>query len=459
MATKLKDLAFRTILNDNRDVLGDHPIGPVGPRFNPDLVKGRQMRQWLKWATKTEYGQPGKPENLGVIDMEYVEKNQHKIPFHGLREYWYPVCPSRDLKHNKPKPERLLGDNLVFFRDSSGVAAALADECPHRQTLLSLGGVGIYEPGTITCAYHGWTFDGEGNCVAAITDGPNSPLCGRVKARAYPTEEKDGLIWVYMGEKSPPPVYEQVTHAEEVLAGPWKYFNSWDWPINYLSSLDNDMDVLHPGLIHRGCVQFKDQPIWGHPTSEVNPCGGLNVGLEEGGPEPRGPRASQDWEFHLPGYLHFPGVPPIWPDGNIFWAVPLDLGHMRTFTFTSFRGPIRDRAKRRLQHGLMWSKYGFRSSIYYCNMGPDQAMMAGQGRVADRTKETLARSDRCIVKMRRMMEDAHARELEGRRPSSSPGDEHVVINGSRQSESGAEGTVEPDEDGSSELGMAGRAPT
>src|SRR5207248_6832774 len=106
-----------------------------------------------------------------------------------------------------------------------------------------------------SCRYHGWTYDANGDLVAALTDGPNSSLCGKKEHRVpnYPIEELDGLIWVYMGEKEAGHVYDSVPHAGEVMSGSWKWFSQWDWPINYLQVIDNDVDIIHPSVLHTTC--------------------------------------------------------------------------------------------------------------------------------------------------------------------------------------------------------------
>src|SRR6185437_613707 len=93
----------------------------------------------------------------------------------GFRNYWYPVLESSKLG-NKPRAVKLLGEKIVLVRDR-GKLRALHDRCPHRGVPLSAGRRDF--PGMISCVYHGWTYDLEtGQLVAALTDGPDSPICG-----------------------------------------------------------------------------------------------------------------------------------------------------------------------------------------------------------------------------------------------------------------------------------------
>ena len=101
----------------------------------------------------------------------------------GFEDYWYPVLKSAELKE-KAVPVVLFGQKIMFYRDR-GKAYALQDRCPHRGIKLSIGKQEF--PGTFSCRYHGWTFDLKtGNLVAALTDGPDSPMCGQVAVRTFP---------------------------------------------------------------------------------------------------------------------------------------------------------------------------------------------------------------------------------------------------------------------------------
>ena len=116
----------------------------------------------------------------------------------GLRNYWYPVLWARDLKKKKPKAVKLCGENILLQRDADGNPRALHDRCPHRGVRLSQGKQ--WWPNTVSCPYHGWTFDlRDGDLRAVITDGPDSRMCGKAAVKVYPAEERIGLFWVFVG--------------------------------------------------------------------------------------------------------------------------------------------------------------------------------------------------------------------------------------------------------------------
>ena len=126
-------------------------------------------------------------------------------------------------------------------------------------------------PGTFSCRYHGWTFDLEtGSLVAALTDGPGSPLCGKVAVRTYPVEERAGLIWMFRGEGEPPPVEDDIPEEflrdKMVLEG-----RITTRPGDWRHAAENGFDEGHGKFLHRDSVfvAFRHPPAWIH--SEVVP--------------------------------------------------------------------------------------------------------------------------------------------------------------------------------------------
>src|SRR5579863_2981321 len=110
------------------------------------------------------------------------------LPALGFRNYWYPILKARRLGR-RPRAVRLLGEQIVLFRDG-GRLHALEDRCPHRGTRLSIGACRFPGSGTISCPYHGWTFRGaDGTLAAALMEGPGAPIERKVRIQAYPVVE------------------------------------------------------------------------------------------------------------------------------------------------------------------------------------------------------------------------------------------------------------------------------
>ena len=121
-----------------------------------------------------------------------------------FRRYWMVAGTSRDL-YDIPQAVRLLGEDLVLFRDSNGKIGLVGQNCPHRGTSLEYGEI---EDGGIRCPYHGWLFNIHGQCLEMPGEPKDSKFTAKVKHLAYPVKELGGLIFAYMGpdQDNPPPL-------------------------------------------------------------------------------------------------------------------------------------------------------------------------------------------------------------------------------------------------------------
>src|SRR6202166_1688746 len=120
-----------------------------------------------------------------------------------MRQYWIPAAQSSELaRDGAPVRLMLLGEKLIAFRDSSGRVGVMDHKCPHRCASLFLG---RNEEGGIRCVYHGWKYDTEGNCLETPNVAGNPDFKKQIKAKAYRVAERNGLVWVYMGERQEAP--------------------------------------------------------------------------------------------------------------------------------------------------------------------------------------------------------------------------------------------------------------
>lgn len=178
----------------------------------------------------------------------------------GFRNYWYPVQWTGQVGE-KPVPVTVLGEKIVLVRDK-GVVRALHDRCPHRGVPLSLGR--RQYPGTLSCPYHGWTYDlADGKLCAVLTDGPDSPICGKLAVRTYPVAERLGLVWVYVGDGEAPPVERDI--PEELLGEPFVMGGRTDIrPGNWRFAAENGFDEGHAKYLHNTALWrlFKVMPAW-----------------------------------------------------------------------------------------------------------------------------------------------------------------------------------------------------
>src|SRR5271154_4217502 len=113
-----------------------------------------------------------------------------------MRRYWHPIAALAEMKSAWTKRVRLLGEDLVLFRDRSGTFGLIEDLCPHRRASLAYG---IPAIDGIRCPYHGWKFDATGACIEQPNEPEDSSFKDKVTTTAYPVGELGGLLWAYLG--------------------------------------------------------------------------------------------------------------------------------------------------------------------------------------------------------------------------------------------------------------------
>jgi phenylpropionate dioxygenase-like ring-hydroxylating dioxygenase large terminal subunit len=198
------------------------------------------------------------------------EKYREAAP--GLTEYWYPVMTSADLRSKKRKALEICGKKIVLFHEEAGYYAFL-DKCPHREVPLSIGKIEF--PGHLSCFYHGWTFQMKtGRMVAALTDGPDSPINNKVSVKTFPVEERIGLIWVWMGEGKAVPVEQDI--PEELLQAEARIYPFMrEVGGNWRYACENGFDESHLKMLHRYSVwvAFRNLSAWNTTTIDKSEDG------------------------------------------------------------------------------------------------------------------------------------------------------------------------------------------
>jgi phenylpropionate dioxygenase-like ring-hydroxylating dioxygenase large terminal subunit len=193
-----------------------------------------------------------RPGGLGLRD---------RIPELGLTEYWYPAIASWKVPSRKGVRRTILGSELVFFRGSRGDVVALSNWCPHRNASLAHGK--CLFAGTITCPYHGLTFDEHGTAKAFLGEGARSRYIGRrgANARVYPTRTLKGLVFVWMGDGSPAPIEEDVPPEffdDKALV----LHSQQKWKANWRPALENLQDS-HAFYVHKNSLEVLSQDTAG----------------------------------------------------------------------------------------------------------------------------------------------------------------------------------------------------
>jgi 5,5'-dehydrodivanillate O-demethylase oxygenase subunit len=331
-----------------------------------------------------------------------------------LRRYWHPIAAVTEFDARATKPIRLLGEDLVLYRDRSGAYGLLERHCPHRRADLSFGFV---EDRGLRCSYHGWQFDEHGACLSQpFEDGmhDNRRFRESIKVRAYPVYELAGLLFAYLGPSPAPvcPNWELFTYENG-----FRQIVFADVPCNWLQCAENDIDPVHFEWLH------------------------FNWSLElSGHTGERGPKHREifvdEWEFGY-GYrrtwqgsdqsaadmatprLHL--MPNVFsPGGTHFeYRVPVDDENTLSVVWTYEPVPLEQRpyvqkriphwhARTREDHTGEWIK------THVINQ--DTAAWVGQGVIADRENEHLATSDLGVRIFRKQLQADLRAVAEGRDP-------------------------------------------
>jgi 5,5'-dehydrodivanillate O-demethylase len=179
-------------------------------------------------------------EKLKFADLKAVGPGTTAGRF--LRSFWQPVYVADRLAPGRAVPLRILGEDFTLYRGEGGAAHIVGPECAHRGLALSVGRI---EGDCITCFYHGWKYDGVGQCVEQPAE--KKSVAQKVKIPAYPTREYLGLIFAYFGEGDPPELATlDVFEGDGLIEN---RVSTRDWP--FFAQLENSVDEVHFNFTHR----------------------------------------------------------------------------------------------------------------------------------------------------------------------------------------------------------------
>ena len=372
-----------------------------------------------------------------------------------LRSYWQPVAlvdefdPALDprMAGRAVKAVRILGQDLVLFRDAQGAWGLLDRACPHRGADLSFG---RHEGDGLRCPFHGWKFDSNGKCLDTPAEPAGLRMCDRVRQRSYPLLERSGVLFGWFGEEgSTPPPFP----AFDCFTAPSSHTFAFKglWNCNWLQAVEVGIDPAHPSFLHRF---LNDEPL-------------DHIGRNAAGKQFRSAAAGdadgERWpmtrimrEFHQPEIsfeprpwgmevtalrrmtdtlTHVRVTQSVFPQSFVIplsetltitqMHVPVDDEHTYWYSiFTSFGGPVDKEAMRnqRLQFISLpdylpksgrHNRWGFnpeeQRTQTYLGMGEedinvhDQWAVESMGPIQDRTREHLGTSDKVIMANRRML--------------------------------------------------------
>jgi phthalate 4,5-dioxygenase oxygenase subunit len=392
-----------------------------------------------------------------------------------LRRYWMPALLSSEVPEpdSPPVRVRLLGEDLVAFRDTNGKVGLVVQACPHRGASLFFG---RNEEAGLRCVYHGWKFDVTGACVDMPSEPPESNFKSKVRVKAYPTHESGGIVWTYMGPPEKMRPFRNLG-SDDVPRERWRASKVISY-CNWVQGLEGNIDTTHISFLHGGRPPSNpgsfpegdatDRPGYpslamrgyihrtvGDPDLEVQDTwyGFRYAGIRR---TPAGYYNVRVSDFIMPGFVFVPQ--PYLPvggdscimmvprDDESYWRWGIDMKpDIREWQMDTGRyevpqfGPgTRAGLGGGVQQRTQWAENDYlidredqRRNTYTGIQGiaqQDMAVTESMGLIMDRTKEHLGSSDKAIIRARRMLIDAAKKLAQGVEPPAlDPGLPYVEI--------------------------------
>jgi phenylpropionate dioxygenase-like ring-hydroxylating dioxygenase large terminal subunit len=367
-----------------------------------------------------------------------------------LSSYWQPAALLDELDGPRPlKALRLMGRDLILFRDEAGRLGLIDRDCAHRNADLAYGRL---EDGGLRCPFHGWLFDVEGKCLDTPAEPAGSRLCENIRQRSYPVVARSGIAWAYLGDGEAP-----AFPAFDCFIAPDTHVFAFKGLVecNWLQALEVGMDPAHASFLHRYAEDDDPDAGYGKPFrgASANSNWPITKVLREY-PRPDIDVENTDYGLRIvstreidAALTHVRVTNIAFPNAFIIplsehmtisqWHVPVDDTNNYWYAiFTSFTGPVdkkQMRDQRLAQYDLpdyrskrnRANDYGFdpdeQKRATYTGMGfdvnaHDQWAIESQGRIQDRTREHLGQSDKAISAYRRILRAQIEATLTGGKP-------------------------------------------
>ncbi|HLH24236.1 MAG TPA: Rieske 2Fe-2S domain-containing protein [Chloroflexota bacterium] len=366
---------------------------------------------------------------LKAEENELLTRTGPGTPMGALfRRYWLPVLLAEELPEpdGEPKAVRLLGEDLVAFRDTRGQVGLLGAHCAHRGAPLAYG---RNEECGLRCLYHGWKYDVAGRVVDMPNVAAGSTYAERVRHTAYPTREVAGVVWAYLGppEQEPPFRAWEWTHAPAERLGVYKILESCNWA----QGIEGTIDTTHTDFLHSADVRGRPRDHAPILETQDTAYGFRYAAIRQPDTDADRTQYVRVSVFALPCFAMFPplrgrGVRGMDASDEVIVQqafVPIDDEHTWFYSFAySRRGPLPaywrnyprefglqgnvgvpagNRANKHLQDYAALKTESW-SGIQGVNC-QDFAMAEGMGPILDRTREHLVPADTAVITFRRLM--------------------------------------------------------
>ena len=352
-----------------------------------------------------------------------------------FRRYWLVVATTRDLR-DIPQAVKVLGEDLVLFRDRDGKLGLLGLHCPHRGTSLEYGDI---EDGGIRCPYHGWLFDVLGQCLEMPAEPKDSKFPQKVKHLSYPVRELGGLIFAYMGpdQASPPPLPRYRALADAVGQRSLEATRVYDY--NWFNFIENGADPVHFSILHRADPNDGTWRSWFFNFKEIPRFDAVETayGMKVVSRKP-GPTADTEYvdekSFALPSILqigdteftHFKQPREALRAGSrnthFMFVTPNDDYSFTLFTVNHYTGSDPEffqklSPSRKVETKTEKKPYDRRKySPFRGNVRTEDIACQGTQPLLDRRREQLATSDKGVILIRKIILNAIQAAKENRVP-------------------------------------------
>jgi 5,5'-dehydrodivanillate O-demethylase len=326
-----------------------------------------------------------------------------------MRRYWQPIGAAVDLENKWTRRVRLLGEDLVVFKDRQGRLGLIAEQCPHRRASFAHG---IPTENGIRCPYHGWEYNAQGQCIHQPNEQDKCAFRDKVSTDAYPVEEMGGMLFAYLGPQ-PQPLLPRWDGF--VAEGTIRIMGRTILPVNWLQIMENSLDPVHTEWLHGHHYEFlKEQEGVKVAISARHlkidfkefEYGMTKHRLLEGHSED-----GDDWKIGHP--IVFPNMLAV---GNgdeksryysFQMRVPVDDTHTMHLWFNAYVPPQGVEVPKHLLEKVHTYEVPFmddKGEFIVDNVdGQDMMAWVSQGAIADRSLENLGSTDKGIVMYRRML--------------------------------------------------------
>ncbi len=322
-----------------------------------------------------------------------------------LRRYWHPVAVAGELTEDKPiKAVRILGENLVVFRDTNGRFGLVAERCPHRSASLAYGRV---DAEGIRCPYHGWKFDRAGHCLEQPAESPENSFKDRIRQRAYPVEKLAGLLYAYLGPEPVPllPRWDVLVREDGKR---WTVIDSLI-DCNWLQPMENSVDPAHLFWLHGDSAHLVGHlPDYGETHDFVRFEYGIIKRRTTPGKKPGDPPMVDEHPLVFPSILRH--VARFKKDTgfrhNLQIRVPVDDTHTQVYR-VNFVSNATDRSPADQDPPFEHCALKGPDGRFNMTLVPAQDAMAWetQGGVTDRSQENLGASDIGVITLRKLLKE------------------------------------------------------